>query len=219
MRKSITHLIILLTAILGVAIAFFLVKESKKKARLSKKQELRLILPSFDVLSNKDFSERLTKVNLQSLRTVMLPDDDFEVRVWVGFGLTGEDCFILRYFSGIWSAMHLQGSAQTPPFPNSLRTLSSPKSGWNKAWQRLIDAGILTLPDSSEVNCWPGVLDGISYVVEINKKMTYRSYIYTNPWYDKPSIYKRCNEAAQIILIGKIIGEEFGLERFDPSNI
>ena len=61
-------------------------------------------------------------------------------------------------------------------------------------------------------------MDGIGYVVESNINMTYRTYSYNNPWYDKPW-YKRCNEAKQMILIGKIIGEEFGLERFDLSDI
>jgi hypothetical protein len=68
------------------------------------------------------------------------------------------------------------------------------------------------------VNCNPRILDGIWYVVESNKNMTYRIYSYSNPWYEAPW-YKRCNEAKQMILIGKIIGEEFGLERFDLSNV
>jgi hypothetical protein len=192
----------------------FFVKESQKK------RELRLVLPRTDVPLLLDFNERLTKVNLQSLRTVLLPDGDFEVRVWIGFGLNGEDCFILRHFSGQWSAIHLQGIAESPPFPNTLAPLSSPKSGWNKAWQKLIDAGILTLPDAREVNCNAAMIDGgPSYVVESNIYMTYRTYSYANPWYDKPPRYKRCNESRQMILIGKIIGEEFGLEGFDLSEV
>jgi len=192
---------------------FFFVKEPQKK------RELRLVLPRFDMLRSPDINDRLAKVNLPSLRTVLLPDGDFEVRVWIGFGLNGEDCFILRNFSGQWSAIHLQGTAEAPPFPNSLTPLSSPKSGWNNAWRRLIDAGILTLPDAAEVNCNPKVVDGIGYVVESNINMTYRTYMYGNPWYAKPPEYKRCDEARRMILIGKIIGKEFGLEGFDLSNI
>jgi len=192
---------------------FFFVKESQQK------RELRLILSPSDMLLSLNIDERLAKANLPSLRTVLLPDGDFEVRVWIGFGVNGEDCFILRYFSGQWSAIHLQGMAESPPFPNSLAPLPSPKSGWNRAWHRLIDAGILTLPDAVEVKCHPGVTDGISYVVESNVNMIYRTYAYGNPWYDYPPLYKRCNEARQMILIGKIIGEEFGLERFDLSEV
>ena len=213
MRKPIIQLPILLTALLGAALTFFFVNESQKK------RELRLVLPRFDIFRSTENDEFFSKVNLRNLRTVLLPDGDFEVRVWVGFGGSGEDCFILRYFSGQWSAIHLQGMAEAPPFPNSLTPLSSPKSGWNKAWQRLVDARILSLPDAAEVKCNPRILDGICYVVESNINMIYRTYLYCNPWYDKPPFYKRCNEAKQMILIGKIIGEEFGLEHFDLSEV
>ena len=191
---------------------FFFVKEAQKK------RELRLVLPRFDMLRSPYINDRLAKVNLPSLRTVLPPDGDFEVRVWIGLGGNGEDCLILRNFSGQWSAIHLQGMAESTPFSNSLTPLSSPKSGWNMAWQRLIGAGILSLPDASEVKCNPKLLDGIGFVVESNINMTYRTYSYSNPWYEAPW-YKRCNEARQIILIGKIIGEEFGLKRFDLSDI
>jgi len=192
---------------------FFFVKESQKK------RELRLVLPRSDALLSEIIDDRLAKANLPSLRTVLLPDGDFEVRVWIGFGINGEDCFILHCFSGQWSAIHLKGMGASWPFPISLAPLPSPKSGWNRAWRRLIDAGILTLPDGDKVKCNTGVIDGISYVVETNKKMTYRIYSYGNPWYDDPPSYKRCNEAKQMILIGKIIGEEFGLEHFDLSEV
>jgi hypothetical protein len=210
MHKPIILFPILLTALLGAAMTFFFAKGSQKK------RELRLVIPRFDVLLSPDINDRLAKVNLRNLRTVLLPDGDFEVRVWI-VSLNGKDCLILRYYSGQWSAIHLQGMAEAPPFPNSLTPLSSPKSGWKKAWQRFIDAGILTLPDAAQVKCNPGVIDGISYVVESNINMTYRAYSYGNPWYEAPW-YKRCNEAKQMILIGKIIGEEFGLKRFDLSD-
>ncbi|HEX5082428.1 MAG TPA: hypothetical protein VFY40_10295 [Blastocatellia bacterium] len=203
----------MLTALLGVALTFFFIKESQKK------RELRLILPRrFDIFSSSYADDRLAEVNLHKLRTVLLPDGDFEVRLWIGFGLNGDDCLILRYFSGQWSALHLQGMAEAPPFPNTLAPLPPPKSGWNKTWQKLIDAGILRLPDADEVKCNPRVLDGISFVVESNINMIYRSYAYPNPWYDNPPFYKRCNEAEQMILIGWTIGEEFGLEQFDLSE-
>jgi len=211
MRKPIIQLPILLTALLGAAMTFFFVKESQKK------RELRLVIPRIDMLRSPDINDRLAKVNLPSLRTVLLPDGNFEIRVWIGFGANGEDCFILRNFSGQWSAFLLKGMAESTPFPNSLTPLSSPKSGWNMAWQRLVDAGILSLPDASELKCNPKLLDGTGFVVESNINMTYRTYSYSNPWYEAPW-YKRCNEAKRMILIGKIIGEEFGIKRFDLSD-
>jgi len=213
MRKPIIQLPILLTALLGAAMTFFFVKESQKK------RELRFVLPRSDALLSAFIDDRLAKVNLPSLRTVLLPDGDFEVRVWIGFGITGENCFILRYFSGQWSAIHFKGMGASRPLPISLAPLPSPKSGWNRAWHRLIDAGILTLPDADEVKCNAWVIDGIGYVVESNMNMTYRAYSYFNPWYDDPPLYKRCNEAKQMILISQIIGQEFGLEHFDLSEV
>jgi len=192
---------------------FFFVKESQKK------RELRLVLPRSDALLSEIIDDRLAKVNLPSLRTVLLPDGDFEVRIWIGFGINGEDCFILRCFSGQWSAIHLKGMGASWPFPISLAPLPSPKSGWNRTWHRLIDAGILTLPDADEIKCNAVVIDGIGYVVESNINMTYRIYSYGNPWYDDPPLYKRCNEAKQMILISQIIGQEFGLEGFDLSEV
>jgi len=213
MRKPIFQLPILLTALLGAAMTFFFVKESQKK------RELRLVLPRSDALLSAFIDDRLAKANLPSLRTVLLPDGDFEVRVWIGFGINGEDCFILHCFSGQWSAIHLKGMGASWPFPISLAPLPSPKSGWNRAWHRLIDAGILTLPDADEIKCNAPVIDGIGYVVESNMNMTYRAYSYFNPWYDDPPLYKRCNEAKQMILISQIIGQEFGLEHFDLSEV
>ncbi|HMB27791.1 MAG TPA: hypothetical protein VKS99_06775 [Blastocatellia bacterium] len=113
MRKPIIQLPILLTALLGATMTFFFVKEPQKK------RELRLVLPRHDVFGSTNSDEFFSKVNLRNLRTVLLPDGDFEIRVWIGFGWNGEDCFILRYFSGQWSAIHLQGMAEAPPFPNS----------------------------------------------------------------------------------------------------
>jgi hypothetical protein len=213
MRKPIIQLPILLTALLGVAMTFFFVKESQKK------RELRLVLPRSDALLSAFIDDRLAKANLPSLRTVLPLDGDFEVRVWIGFGITGEDCFILRHFSGQWSAIHLKGMGASWPFPISLAPLPSPKSGWNRAWHRLIDAGILTLPDADEIKCNAPVIDGIGYVVESNINMTYRIYSYGDPWYDAPPLYKRCNEAKQMILISQIIGQEFDLEHFDLSEV
>jgi hypothetical protein len=192
---------------------FFFVKESQKK------RELRLVLPRSNALLSEIIDDRLAKANLPSLRAVLPHDGDLEVRVWIGFGINGEDCFILRCFSGQWSAIHLKGMGASWPFPISLAPLPSPKSGWNRAWHRLIDAGILTLPDAAEVKCNAAIIDGIGYVVESNMNMTYRAYSYLDPYYDNPPLYKRCNEAKQMILIGKIIGEEFGLEHFDLSEV
>ena len=156
----------------------------------------------------KSINQLTNDANLPSLRTVLLPDDDLEARVWVGFGVRGVDGLMLRRSDGRWSAIHLHGMSERPPFPNSQETLVAPRSGWETAWQRLRDAGILTLPDAATLQCDPGGVDGTSYVVEINVNKTYRTYRYHDPNYAK------CDEAKQMARIGEIIADEFGLEEF-----
>lgn len=177
---------------------------------VQERQALHLMIPDTELepLVFRAINKRTNESGVPSLRTVLLPDDDLEVRVWVGFGVYGEDALILRRSANQWSAIHLHGMSERPPFPNSQETLAAPRSGWEGAWQRLIAAGILTLPDAAAVGCNTYVNDGTSYVVEINKNRIYRTYLYDNPK------YARCNEARQMIEIGEIIAEEFGLEEF-----
>jgi hypothetical protein len=146
------------------------------------------------------------RADLSDLRRVLLPRGDFEVRIWLGFGITGEDGFILRYSANKWSAIHLQGIPLRPQGPQTKIILPAPKNGWENAWRRLINAELLTLPDGEELNCDPGVLDGLTYIIEINKDRVYRTYRYSNPR------HAECIEAKKVLAISKIIAEEFGLE-------
>ena len=150
---------------------------------------------------------RTNAANLPSLRTVNLPDGDLEARVWIGFGLNGEDGFILRRSSNQWSAVYLRGffDRYPPKIYQEQISLGAPKSGWEQTWQRLVEAGILNLPDASAIGCNPHVLDGVGYVVETNTHKTYRTYMYDNPQYAK------CDEAKRVIKISEIIYDEFGL--------
>ena len=83
--------------------------------------------------------------------------------------------------------------------------LDPPKSGWDVLWNKLVDAGILTLPDSPRPQCPTEALDGISYIVETNVNRTYRTYMYSNPKLMK------CPEAKQILRIEETLGDEFSL--------
>jgi hypothetical protein len=82
-----------------------------------------------------------------------------------------------------------------------------PKSGWEFFWKQIIDNGILTLRDPSEINCEDSGLDGMSYVVEINQNKIYRTY--------KMRAAGKCDGVQQMDKIGEIIGLEFdsGLEQ------
>ncbi len=152
--------------------------------------------------------EREKSSKLKSLKSRTLPQDDIEIRVWSGFGITLLKGFVLKRTSGEWSAVDLdwevsenrKGKRDVKPLD---KKLDVPKSGWDAAWQRLVDAGILTLPDAEKIDCSGNTVDGFSYVVEYKLKNTYRTYMYDNPDYAK------CDEAKQMVRINKIIAEEF----------
>lgn len=150
--------------------------------------------------------EKISK--LRRLKSKSFPEDDLEIRVWSGFGITALRGFLLKRIAGEWSAVDLDWEV----FKNSkgkrdLKPLDKkfdvPNSGWDAAWQKLVDAGILTLPDAEKIDCRGGALDGMSYVVEYKFRNTYRTYMYDNPNYAK------CNEAKQMVKINRIIAEEF----------
>ncbi len=154
------------------------------------------------------YFEEIKKFNLKRLKSKALRGDDFEVRRWNGFGIILPRGFVLTRTSGEWSAVSLnwevsenrQGKRDIKPLN---KKLDAPKSGWDAAWQKLVDAGILTLPDAEKINCSGHTIDGFSYVVEYKLRNTYRAYMYDNPQNAK------CDEAKQMIEINQIIAEEF----------
>ena len=153
----------------------------------------------------RSINERAKQGRLKTLRSAALPGDDFEVRVWNGFGLTLLEGFVLKRSGAQWSAIHLRGITRNSRPQEFQKTLQPPKSGWDKSWQRLQDAGILSLPDAFAIGCSPMDVDGMSYVVEYNRDGIYRTYLYDNPDNAK------CDEAKRMIEIGNMIAEEFNL--------
>jgi len=147
--------------------------------------------------------ERAKLGSLKSLRSAAVPNDDIEIRVWRGFGLTPLAGFVLKRVSAQWAALFLAPTLSRTV--DKSQSLSAPKSGWDACWRRLQDAGVLILPDAHAIGCSAGVNDGMSYVVEYNYDGTYRTYLYDNPDYAK------CNEAKRMIQIGNVISEEFAL--------
>jgi hypothetical protein len=169
------------------------------------RKELRLDVPKeiWEPIFFKSIDERARIANLKTLRAASLPDEDLEVRVWHGFGLTALEGFVLKHAGGEWSAFHLDGIHPNLPRSEYEEKLHTPNSGWELCWRRLEDAWILTLPDASAIGCSAAINDGMSYVVEFNRNATYRTYLYDNP------DYARCEEARRMIAIGNIISEEF----------
>lgn len=204
----------LLTFLLGVsATAVFLFKSKNVQQHddttkiVQEEQGPRLIIPTaeWESFFFTSLAEHTKAVNLPSLRTVLLPQDDLEIRFWYDALPDDLNGLILRRSGGKWSAIHLRGNNGGKRLRVEQASLTEPKSGWEAAWERLVNAGILTLPDSSEVNCHSGVLDGIGYVVEINANKTYRTYRYGNPQ------FAQCNEAKKMVSIEEIIANEFRL--------
>ncbi len=170
----------------------------------SQARQFKLIVPSatWEPIFFKSINERARVANLSTLR-VALPKDDLELRLWNGFGLTALEGFVLRRRAGRWSAIHLDGIHPRLPREKYEKHLSAPTSGWNECWRRLVELGILTLPDVAEIDCSEMDPDGMSYVVEINYEFTYRTYMYDNP------AYAKCEQAKSMINIGNLIADEF----------
>lgn len=154
----------------------------------------------------ESIDERTDEANLKSLRKIQLSENDIEVRVWMGFGLSRLEGFVLKRVNNEWMAIQVDSDYVSKKFINRNIKLSEPTDGWGKTWQKLIDAEILTLPDAESINCNAGALDGFSYVVEIKKGINYRTYMYENPDLD---FENKCREAEQIQKIVKIIFQDY----------
>jgi hypothetical protein len=148
--------------------------------------------------------ERAGIANLPNLRSAALPDGDLEMRIWIGFGLTALNGLNVKRTSGEWAGTFVQGIHPRLARNEYQIDLHTPKSGWDACWQRLVNAGVRSLPDARSIGCEAGGLDGISYVVETNMDKTYRTYMY-----DSPQL-ANCNEAKQMIEIVDILYDEFG---------
>lgn len=174
--------------------------------------EFRIIIPSaiWTSIYFESINKRAEDAQLPILKLKALPNNDLEVRVWSGFGITALRGFVLKRTSGNWQANHLDGIVfrerkSKKELKKEERKLDQPKSGWDNAWQKLIDAGILNLPDPEDSSCRGDSLDGMSYVVEYNFNNTYRTYMYDNP--EIASLH--CPEYKPMLEINQIIAEEF----------
>jgi hypothetical protein len=215
MSKFRSHFVVMsVTFLVGVAAAGMFLLQHKgttpnTNAPLNKQdgQDLRLEVPDAAWVRGffNFFDEHTDEHDLPSLRKVILPGGDLEVRFWYDARPTSVNGFVFRRSSGQWSAAHLRLAREPGHSPVERTPLATPKSGWGEAWTRLVNAGILTLPDGSESQCHAGVLDGMGYVVETNLDATYRAYRYDNPR------YANCAGAKQIMLIEEIIADEFAI--------
>lgn len=176
---------------------------------LPENQALQLEIPDspWEPAFFEELEERTTAVNLPDLRTVVLPEDDLEVRFWYDrFEIING--VVIRRTGQQWSANWIYQTEDHLPSSAKLATLDPPKSGWDIFWKNLVDTGILTLPDSPRPQCPTEALDGISYIVETNVNRKYRTYMYSNPQWMK------CSEAKQVLQLEKTIRDEFSLDNW-----
>ena len=80
-------------------------------------------------LASKSINQLTREANMANLRTLELPGDDLEVRVWNGFALNGVDGLVLRRSSGQWwKARARPGRVWSPGFESPFR-LAPSRSG------------------------------------------------------------------------------------------
>jgi hypothetical protein len=183
-------------------------KQENSSAPTSRKVEPQLVPVAGDrseALFAETIRERAEKANLPPLKSKNLSDDDIEFRMWVGFGKKPLEGFVVSRIGGRWGGTFLESINLTtrPPYRREL----SLQNGWEKLWSQLVDAGLLTLPDSSQLKDEVLVNDGTSYVVEVMQGSVYRTYAYMNPDYQK------WREAKQMLRMANILYKGFGIER------
>lgn len=139
---------------------------------------------------------------IESLRTVYVPKDDLEVRVWRGFGLSPLEGVLLRRTGNSWSGLHLTADQYFEAQNVQVEMLQPPRSGWTTFATEIVDNGLLRLPKMREEACDENGVDGIGYLVEINHNRTYRSYLYRDG-------NTGCRESEEMSNIGEVIGLEF----------
>lgn len=135
-----------------------------------------LVIPqqTWETLFFRSINSLAGQLGLSDLRTELLADGDLELRVWRGFGVVSLNGYILRKRDGRWSAY------QVSEIPLRLKR-SRRVADLAKLWRELVQAGVLTIRDDSEIPRSTIVEDGTCYVVEIRDRRSYRTFMVNNP--------------------------------------
>lgn len=124
-------------------------------------------------------------LGLKPLRSAKIKTGDLEVRIWSGFGISGNRGLVIKRLRNRWSVFSLsdpQGTESINGIPVGPSIRSEPGgTRWAGIWGKMEQAGIAEIRDDSEIPHCSVVLDGISYVVEIAKADYYRTYMVGNP--------------------------------------
>jgi hypothetical protein len=195
MRISKPYLIPLaIAAVFSVVISSCSLFEKKLKVEIPDARWPKIFFRQIDVMTELS--------SLKRLRETHLAENDIEIRVWRGFSLAPLEGVILRQNAGKWSALYIISDDCCEIKKAFMTELPPPKSGWASFWNRIDEAGILTIADYSLVCEESPRNEEISQVVEINKDNVYRTYMHSVTG-------AKCEESQKMKKIGRIIAEEF----------
>jgi hypothetical protein len=114
--------------------------------------------------------DNLTKrLGFKPLRAIVIQPGNLEVRIWTGFGISGQGGTIIKRVGGKWSGVILSDPRGTQMINGRYVEPSAKKApstiDWAQIWEKLERAGIEDIRDDSEIPHCQEVLDGVSYVV------------------------------------------------------
>lgn len=152
--------------------------------------------PNYDDL-RPSISKLFGQANLTNLRTGTVKG--FEVRVWVTSANTPVKCFRIQEETGTYLSVRSDADEVR------LKEFAKPQPEWERVFNRLKNAGIFTLPDSSQLGDLPDAgRKEARYIFEIRADDFYRMYSYP-----ATAMYGVTPEAKQLATIAKALDEAF----------
>lgn len=149
----------------------------------SKDGKLKLFIPDdpqgWFKLVLGETSKQAAKAGLPDLKTVVLAGSDLEMRFWLG-SIDGYRGIIFKRSGSHWTATQLE-YVDFQGVLKPIRPYPEPEMGWDEFWKKLLNQGILELPDGDCFKDRNIVLDGATFFIEVNLQGTYRIYHYSNP--------------------------------------
>jgi hypothetical protein len=141
---------------------------------------------------------RADEANLEDLRTKTMKPGNLEIRIWIEpmLSVSAAEGYVLERVDSLWTGKHLlpretkpavvqleHGVVLTPPSRFRGSTSIQPLNGWDFLWNSLTNAGLLSVPDESQLDLRASKLteEGSIYVVETKTSNVYRTYRYTRP--------------------------------------
>ena len=183
-----------------VSALFYDWQSSLKKVELQKNQDLEAFwLPII--------GERLKQVGVRELKNEVIPDGAKEIRIWVGFSQNGFRGLIIKDHITSWSASYIPNFDRILPSSGVVRSLSTPKSGWQELLAKLQEIGLYDLIDEPDNEAGRlSLYDAISAIVEIKTSSSYRVYKY------RGLLYYRTEEAKKMEKIIETLSSEFEVQ-------